>query len=143
MNGKKIFYLFLIVFILVVAAIGYFLFPLEEKTEEGAPEIVQPDASEDEECGMLTNIIIDGVFQRVEDNYLYLQPRDEDLTGVIKLTEETRFSEMTLSGTSVVGEEEINLADFKEGNHISVVALYDTIKPEKKTALAVRRMITK
>jgi len=143
MDNKTISPYYLIIFILVIAVIGYFLFYQEEKTtEETAPEIGQP-TTPDEECGMLTNVIVDGVFQKIEDGFLYLQPKEKELPGIVELTEETKFSEMTLSETEVIGEKKIESTDLEEGDQISVIAFYDIIKSEKKTALSVRRMVVK
>jgi len=136
--NKKIFISFcLIIFIMVIAGAGYYFFyqrpaiPLEE------------ESSETEECGMLTNAIIDGVFQEVRNNSIYIQSKgEEDSIKTIKLTKETAFLEIVLSEEmEIIGQKVIRLTDFKQGDQVSVVALYDELNPEEKTALIVRHMI--
>ncbi len=122
---------------MVIAGAGYYFFyqrpaiPLEE------------ESSETEECGMLTNAIIDGVFQEVRNNSIYIQSKgEEDSIKTIKLTKETAFLEIVLSEEmEIIGQKVIRLTDFKQGDQVSVVALYDELNPEEKTALIVRHMI--
>ncbi|MBL7154900.1 MAG: hypothetical protein ISS88_00120 [Candidatus Portnoybacteria bacterium] len=136
--NKKIFISFcLVIFIVIIIGLGYYFFyqkpdvPLEE------------ESSETEECGMLTNAIVDGIFQEVRNNSIYIQPKgEEDSVETIKLTNETTFLEMILSEEmEIIRQEIIKLSDFKQGHQISVVALYDELNPEEKTALMVRHMI--
>lgn len=121
---------------MIIAWVGYYFFyqkptfPLKE------------ESSETEECGILKNAIIDGVFQKVENNSIYIQPKgEENSIKIIKLINETTFLEMILSEEmEVVGQEIIKLTDFKQGNQISIIALYDELNLEEKTALIVRQV---
>lgn len=123
---------------MAIAGAGYYFFYQQ-------PTVDQEEASAEEKCGVLTNIFIDGVFQKAENNFIYIQPKDkEDSIETIKLTDETTFLEVSLSiEMELTGQENISLTDFKEGDQVSVVALYDESKPEEKTALTVRHMVVK
>jgi len=103
---------------------------------------LKEESSETEECGILKNAIIDGVFQKVENNSIYIQPKgEENSIKIIKLINETTFLEMILSEEmEVVGQKVIKLTNFKQGNQISIIALYDELNLEEKTALIVRQV---
>lgn len=141
--SKKIFILTgLIILILIIAAADYYYFFYEEPVDDNDQEQEQTSESQTvvEESDVPENLIIDGVFQKVEDNLMYIQV--EGTEEVVKLTEETIFSEMVLSSEGeVVEEKDINLSDLEEENRLSIVAFYDESNPEEKTALAVRRIV--
>jgi len=136
--NKKIFISFcLIIFIIIIAGAGYHFFYQKPTVPLGN------ESSDSEKCGVLKNAIIDGVFQKVKNSSIYIQPKgEENSIETIKLINETNFLEMTLSKEmEIIGQEVIKLTDFKQGDQVSVVALYDELNPEEKTALIVRHMI--
>lgn len=137
----------LIILILIIAAIGYYYLLYEEPVDD--KDQAQEQESESQavveesnvpENTVPENIIIDGIFQKAEDNSMYIQVEDKE--EVIKLTEETIFSEMILSSEGeIVEEKDINLSDLGEENRLSIVAFSDESNLEEKIALAVRRII--
>lgn len=146
--NKKIFIFCLIIFILIIAAANYYYFiyqkPIENQSseEQTGQEEVLGDQESNEESGELTNVVIDGIFQKTEDNFIYIIPKDEDVVEQIKLTEETIFSEMVFSSQiEFIEERDISLSDLEEESSISIVVVYDEGNPEEKTALAVRVII--
>jgi len=143
---KKIFIsIGLIVLILIIAAAYYYFIyqnPVENQNSEEQTSQEEEQTSEGEvlDNQELTNIIIDGIFQKIENNLIYIQVDGEEKT--VKLTEGTIFSEMTFSAEmEVLNETNINLTDLVEGNDISISAIYNQTQPEDKTAFSVKRII--
>jgi len=145
--SKKIFIsIGLIVLILIIAAAYYYYFiyqkSVENKSSEEQTSQVEEQTGEEEELDNqeLANLIIDGVLQKVEDDFMYI--RVEDKEEIVKLTEETTFSEMTFSTEmELIKEKDISLSEIEEGNSISIIVLYNEDNSEEKTALAVRLII--
>ncbi len=145
--SKKIFIsIGLIILILIIAAANYYYFiyqkPVENKSSEEQTSQEEEQTGEEEvlDNQELANLIIDGILQKVEDDFMYI--RVEDKEEIVKLTEGTIFSEMTFSAEmEVLNETNINLTDLVEGNDISISAIYNQTQPEDKTAFSVKRII--
>jgi len=144
--NKKIF-IFLSIAILVVAIIiagGYYFYknPIDsdyqnnntsQKTDEPINEECEGD-----QCITVTeaNEVIDGVFQKIEDGLLYFQAKDSDTVQSIKMLENAAFSEVTLSESyENMGEKNINLTDFSNGNSISVFVSSNSLGEETVSKL--------
>jgi len=145
--SKKIFIsIGLIILILIIAAANYYYFiyqkPVENKSSEEQTGQGEEQTGEEEvlDNQELANLIIDGILQKVEDDFMYI--RVEDKEEIVKLTGETTFSEMTFSTEmELIEEKDISLSDIEEGNSISIIVPYNEDNGEEKTALAIRLII--
>lgn len=93
----------------------------------------------------VANVIVDGIFQKVKNNFIYVQfDIKKKSPAVIKLTKETIYSEILLSlkpKTKLIKEKKIKLSDYKAGDRISVIL--QKTDSRGKTALVVRRVVIK
>jgi len=71
--------------------------------------------------GQITGDVTDGIFAKIEDNLLYFKTKNSDEIKSIELSENIVFLEVTLSESyDVIEEKNIALADFNEGDGVSV-----------------------
>ncbi|MFH1388007.1 MAG: hypothetical protein ABIG88_01750, partial [Patescibacteria group bacterium] len=92
---------------------------------KGMPNSVDnPDSIQNKE-------IIDGVFQKIENGLLFFQSKDKDNIRSIKMVDGIIPVEVTLSESfENVGEKNINLTDFNDGDSISVFIGFDDVNEE-------------
>jgi len=135
MNKKTIIFLCLIIFI-----VGAYYFFYQQSSED--EETAEPSLPILGRVEILISVVIDGLLQKIENNIIYLQPKDrEDPLKAVNLTEATTFSEMVFSSKGeLLEQKDISLVDLKEGNQVSIAAFYYEDKPEEKTASVVRRI---
>jgi len=154
---KSIFFylIFFLVSIIITGGIisGYYFF-YQKKVQPFQSRINQDKTTKEEECGRLTNVIIDGTFDKIENNLLYFQPKGEELIKAIKITSQTEFWEMVLyketesKGERIESQKDIESTDLKKGDPISIIALCDINdcsinNLEGKIASVVRRMVVR
>ena len=143
MNKKTIIFLCLIIFLV---GVYYFFYQRPSEDDETAEPSLPIDGRVEipdcQECGALISVVIDGLLQKIENNIIYLQPKDrENPLEAVNLTEATTFSEMIFSSEGeLLEQKDISLVDLEEGNQVSIAAFYYEDKPEDKTASAVRRI---
>ena len=126
--NKKI---YTILFLIIIIIIGGYYYLYYQSLVPVDIQLNQPDQlNQDEilnnnnECSAMVNKIIDGVFQKAENNLIYVQVKDEDLIKAIKLTDDTSFLRMNFLYTmEVINQVDITLNDLVEGNQVSVIAL--------------------
>jgi cell division protein YceG involved in septum cleavage len=145
MNKKLSIPIFLILLILIIAAANYCYYFIYQKAE-----VNQDSENQDNQEGIIdeqenaqepASNFLEGVFQKQEDNFAYVIPKDEEDAEKIKLTEETVFSEVIFSSQlEVIEEKEIDRSVIKEGNPIVVFFSSDDTT-EDKIALALKRII--
>ena len=135
--NKKI---YTILFLIIIIIIGGYYYLYYQSLVPVDIQLNQPDQlNQDEilnnnnECSAMVNKIIDGVFQKAENNLIYVQVKDEDLIKAIKLTDDTSFSRMNFSSKiELINEIDITLSDLVEGDQISVVAFYEECDNENE-----------
>ena len=149
--NKKIYGILFLVFILFIGGY-YYSYYQSPATQNEQNEVSQSDQNnfdklpESNKCSKLVNEIIDGTFQKVENNLFYFQVKDSDFIESVKLTSDTLFLRMNfLSTMEIINQLDITLTDLTEGDSISVVALCEECDNEEecakeKIALIVRQI---
>ena len=149
--SKKIFiFLSIAIFVAVIIIGGYYFYKNPIDNNQSNNNISDTSESDNEECEgdqcvvvTETNDVIDGIFQKTENGLLYVKPKDSEEVQAIKMAENIIFSEITFSKSfEDIGERNISLTDFKNGNQISVVVIYDVSSPDEKTVTSISRIIT-
>lgn len=149
--NKKI---YVILFLVIILSIGgyYYLYyqsPVTQNEQNEASQSNQNNSDElpeNNKCSKLVNKIIDGTFQKVENNLFYFQVKDNDFIESVKLTSDTLFLRMNFSSTmEIINQLNITLTELTEGDLISVVVLCEECDNEEecakeKIALIVRQM---
>ncbi len=145
----------IILIIVIIAAAGYYAYQkwMPGLLTENTPDLEESISDLNEtsivvvqdigKCVPLANVVIDGQFQKVEDNLIYLASKDNlEFVEIIALNEETKFSEIKFSSDlEMIEEKEISLTDFKEGDNISIVALCGESELDKVVAANIRIII--
>jgi len=113
MNKKLPISIFLIVLILIIAAANYYYYFIYQKAEVNQDSENQDNQEEmideQENAQEPVSNFLEGVFQKQEDNFAYIIPKDKEAAEKIKLTEETVFSEIIFSSQlEVIEEKEID-----------------------------------
>ena len=150
MNKKIFIFLLIAVFLAIIIAGGYYFYknPIGNNDYQNnniSKETNDPvDSScEGDQCIVETNKTIDGIFQKIENDLLYIKPKDSEEIQSIKMATDIAFSEITLSESyENIGEKSIVLADLVNGNQISVVVIYNISSPDELTATSISRVIT-
>ena len=145
MNKKLFISIFLIVFILIIAAANYYYYFIYQKSGENQNPEEQNNqeeiSKEQENIQESASNFVEGVFQRQEDNFIYIMPKDKDAAERIKLTEETVFSEIIFSSQlEAIEEKEIDRSIIREGDSV-ISFFFNDDATEDKTALALKRII--
>lgn len=142
--NKIFFSSFLIVVILAVIFAGYYYYQdARRQPASNSPDekILELPGQENEECGALVNEVVDGVFQKTENNFLYFIPKDKERTEAIALTDKTEFFVLNFSKEmEMISQTKISLEEFSQEDQISVVALCDSENPDDRKALVVRKI---
>ena len=151
-------YPYIIILIVIIFIGGYYLLgqkPQENSNINNNSENLQESnqnnnqqSCEGEECEVgaseqeLLGAVIDGIIQRLENDYLEIGSSLEEEGKKIVLNEETKYYEITFdSEFNVVDEKEIEKKEVKVGSNASVSAHYKADSPEEKVASAVKVII--
>ncbi|MBL7053266.1 MAG: hypothetical protein ISS02_01210 [Candidatus Portnoybacteria bacterium] len=145
--NKKIYTILFLIIIIIIGGYYYLYYqsPIiqdgqnEQEVQEQQDDTSQSDQLNqdeilnDNEYSDVVKNVIDGVFQKAENNLIYVQVKDEDLIKAIKLTDDTSFSRMNFSSKiELINEIDITLSDLVEGDQISVVAFYEECDNENE-----------
>ena len=147
--SKKIFiFLSIAVFLaIVIIAGGYYFYknPIDNNQQNNqASEVNKTDNEkcEGDQCITVTNDIVDGVFQKIEGGFLYFQPKDDSSIQLVKMTDNIVFREITLSDSfESIGEKNISLTDFVNGDQVSATISYEIVNPDERTVVGLSRVV--
>lgn len=148
MDNKKVSFSAVVLVIIAILSLGGYYFYQQYWSNKPAdnPEgfsFLPAGEKTNNECGQLYNVIIDGTFEKIEKELLFLQPKENsEQINIVNLTDKTEFFKMNLSSDmQVLGQTETNLSELKEGDSISIVAMCDSENSDEKTALIVRKIV--
>jgi len=148
MNKKIFIFLSIAIFLVAIIIVGGYYFyknPIDNNQSNNQNSNLNTDNQECEgdQCIIETNNIIDGVFQKTENDLLYFQSKDKNEITLIKIADEAVFKEVTLSGSfENIGEKNISLTDFNDGDQISVVVRSNS-STEEEDVVGISRIIVK
>jgi len=138
---NKNIYIILLLIVVVIAG-GYYYYNYSQQSEPQAEIQEQAPADQDDTCQPAGNLVIDEVFERIDQGVVYLKTKEGNDLDSFSLSEEAVFSEITLSATlETLEQKDIVLGDLNQGDLVSVVVSCGENQGDVQKVIDIKRII--
>jgi hypothetical protein len=140
MLSKKTQILVIVLLVITATVLVFVPWYLRYRQQKSA---VMPGQLSSNTCPAMITAVIDGTLEQIDGDLLYLIPKDNSEAKIINLASQTEFLELIISpdnNQDAFKENQISRGDFRQGDQLSVVVLYEEGNFKNNSAVAVRRM---